>query len=363
MYNHSDTYNSNWKNDIWVVLPKVKKWIEFATDEKIYVSIDVLWEHKTDELCWNPAKIWYKSISNAYDWFPESTVYQRTPWSSFHATGLSFSTNNIEYLYQNWRYNVEKYIPNAPIIWTWNLSCDEVNDDFDADANQCMPKAKPYYCDWSVWKPIWNCSKCWCNEWYKCSIDWYCKQDNILEEYNADTTCENPLTKNIFEKEDVIKEKMEKELWFKKEDYDWIYIIYWNLWSLKDTEEHFMDYKCSHVATLIKAWSNLMMSENSLIKPQNYFIDCSHHENASHAFWFYQDIWWHDMVHEVLHRFWAADVYETWLALWYKSDREKALELDSKADESIMWNNHRSCMDEVSQKHTSENNPCSESEL
>jgi hypothetical protein len=52
------------------------------------------------------------------------------------------------------------------------------------------------------------------------------------------------------------------------------------------------------------------------------------------------------MVHEILHRFGAVDVYDTGLHFGVQSSRAEALAIDPRTDESIMGTELRpSCMD------------------
>ena len=303
IYNTPDTYNPNWKNDIGEIIPKTEKGLREVTDNKINVSIEILGEVQTDIYCWNPPKIGlkYKSPDGIFDSgriFTGKIFYDVLPGSSLGTLGDK----------SEWTY------PGKLL----ELDCDRCKTEIKGEDS------------------------------FMVSID-----------------CESQGSKE--NKPYLLKEQISKELniklvkfhgFDKFEGYDGVFIVFGRLGRPLDSEERFLEWFCSGMYSRVEATSGFLFSENSLIEPNNYFIDCTkfaYNENnctqEGKCHGLYQKVGWHTIVHEILHQFGAVDIYNTGTDLRestenIKTNREKALERDSRAKESIMGDDSKNCIEE-----------------
>lgn len=173
--------------------------------------------------------------------------------------------------------------------------------------------------------------------------------------------CDNILSySNLWEtnKLNELKQEISQKLGINFEDYDGVFIIFGKLGQVLSNEsEKNLIYRCSGLAGVIGGYSNLIMGENYI--KSGGLVSCSQVGGTP----YYDKIGWGQMVHEILHRFGTVDIYETGPVFGYdtRENRRKALELDPKADESVMGNEDRDCMEE--DRYEKDGNICTQEEL
>ena len=176
-----------------------------------------------------------------------------------------------------------------------------------------------------------------------------CKNCKIEESDSGLTTvsisCENPLSyDNLFvsNKLDLLNSDISYALGKNLSTYDGIYIVFGKLGTLLPDSTKNLRYRCTTVGGFIGGYSSLIMAENSMLAGGQ--VDCS--QLGGGLLDTYDKAGWQTMVHEIMHRFGAVDTYDTATTFGIVSERQKALEIDPHADESIMGNNAKACIDE-----------------
>ena len=123
--------------------------------------------------------------------------------------------------------------------------------------------------------------------------------------------------------------------------YDSVFVIYGKFGGVDPNEnDKNLIYSCVNLIGNIGGYSNLEFAENELKK--NGVLDCRKFWGRVH----YSAPGWQIIVHEILHRFGAIDIYDTGTVFGIKSEREKALETDPNADQSVMGNRKRVCINQ-----------------
>ena len=150
------------------------------------------------------------------------------------------------------------------------------------------------------------------------------------------------MPKDHFDYLGSIKAKASAQLNFKISDYDDIFVVYGRFGRVDPNEnDKNLMYACRSMVGIISAWSSLEFSENSL--KFNGVTDC---RKINYLMSYYADApGWHTIIHEILHKFGADDVYDTGIVFGLVSSRDLALKIDSNADQSIMGNGKRICAD------------------
>ncbi len=174
-------------------------------------------------------------------------------------------------------------------------------------------------------------------------VESYC--DNCVVDgdlYKMD--CEDGLSpSNLWESDRLsrLNQQISQELGFNFDDYDGVFIVFGKLGhTLPDESNINLQYLCSTFSRgVIGGYSNLIMAENSI--KSGGLTDCGSLNTIST----YERTGWHMMVHEILHRFGAVDVYDTGTVFGYDPSfyRNRARLIDPKTDESIMGNEEREC--------------------
>jgi hypothetical protein len=282
VYNSPETYNPNWKGNIDKILYKTEKGIEKSLFNKVDTSIEILGEVQTNNFCWNPAKI-------GVEYKTEDTVFKsgnvllgQIFYSLCPASG--FGESGIYFL--------------GKIL---NIDCPN----------------------------------------YKVETE----DNGEVTENTISIDCENALTyDNLWKsnKLQLLNNQISLELEIDFNDYDGVFVIFGNLGVPHSTDKKFLDFKCNVLQGYIGGYSNLIMAENMIMEPYDYFVDCRK-LNGDFAGSHYMGVGWHILVHEILHRFGAKDVYNTGTTFGIRSYRDGALRIDPRTDESIMGNNHKTC--------------------
>jgi len=339
VYDSSQTRNPDWHTQLSVLYPKIEHAVSELTNNKINISIIELGEVQTDTFCWTPPTIGVKLLSS------DGTIsYDVCPGSGFSFMGtdyprgvtileLNCSRSTVE--------EVKKVMSNQG-----EITCDSGITDWETAPNQCNVKFKGFYCDGSTGNLVLDCQKCGCSDGMLCNEDGGC--DSFLgKSYKVAMNCENALPNSTVrgEKQQQLENEISQKLNFQFSDYDGIFVIFGSFGPPLDTEERFLSYKCSGIYPYIGGYSTLEMAENAILEPVSYLVNCSQLNTQSHMESFYLKVGWHTMVHEILHRFGAVDVYETGSVFGITTYRDEALKIDSRTDESIMGDDLKSCMD------------------
>lgn len=172
----------------------------------------------------------------------------------------------------------------------------------------------------------------------KCGIE--AEGDYTIVRINSNKA---PDYKNLWQsnKLSLLNQEISQKLNINFSDYSGVVIVFGRLGRPLDTDPKYLQWYCSGARSQLDGYSNLIMSENSLIEPTNYLIDCGTAKKGMSVY--YQKVGWHTLVHEILHRFGTVDIYETGFVFGIKSEREKALAVDPLADQSIMGNDKQPC--------------------
>src|SRR3989339_1078257 len=315
VYSSEETYNPNWRVDLGKVLPKVENSLTNVSDGRIQPSIEILGEVKTDVFEWNPAEIGIKlenclkKIENPDE--PNqrvvfencNVIYDQLPNSVFAVSSTNFAST---------RKKIEENGKQLLEISEWRI--------VQLECSECVIETKDETEEINTLFPDDN---------YESYVETIVKMNS-----EKTLTSENLFNTNKLE---MLKTEIEGNLKIDYNNYDGVFIVFGKLGRPLSTDRHFLEWACSGIHSSIGGYSNLIMSENFLMEPDNYFIDCrslnpSDEFGSSH----YLKVGWHQMVHEVLHRLGAVDIYVTGPMFGIRSDREKALEIDTRADESVM---------------------------
>lgn len=163
-------------------------------------------------------------------------------------------------------------------------------------------------------------------------IENYCDKC-ILEGNYYKINCSKPFPSDT---NSQINGQASRELNFSYGDYDGVFMIFGRMAHVLPNSDEELNYRCNYMIPSLRGYSDLAMGENSILS--GGLINCSKFNKPS----YYAGIGWHGMVHELLHRFGTIDVYEYG---GNNASRMRALEIDPRADESVMGNDYKSCME------------------
>jgi hypothetical protein len=139
-----------------------------------------------------------------------------------------------------------------------------------------------------------------------------------------------------------LKQIASKDLGFDLTYYDDIFVIYGRFGRVDpNRNDRNLYYACGNVEGVIGGWSSLEFSENSLLF--NGVTDCEKIHSGLKTK--YDAPGWQIGVHEILHEFGAVDIYDTGLTFGLSSRKEIALNIDPRAEESVMGDRKRTCVD------------------
>ena len=336
IYSDEENYNPSWEKEFIEIIKKVEQATNEISDKRLNISIQLIGESKTEVFSWNPAKLGVRC----------DNVYYPLPGSSFDSISTEYSCESIEVLDCD-KCKLERV--KIPAISEGNKTCSLGVKDWETPAKQCNLNFKPFFCNGGTGELIVDCTRCGCDQEYYCDkVSGKCKAKGYenLKDYRVFIDRENSLySKNFWGINTPLTElnpEIENKLNFKFEDYDGVFIIFGRLGTPSPEETHFYDYKCWVADGIIGGYSNLMMGEDSIMS--GGLIDCEKFGPKGTNEKFYYKTGWHTMVHEILHRLGAVDVYETGTTFGIISEREKSLIIDPRTDESIMGNDEKKCM-------------------
>jgi len=298
VYEGDDTYNPDWREGAEFQIEKFTEGLLEVSNRKLRVDVDILGEYKTDLVCWNRGDKTFIELERDGDLFLD-----KLPGSDFDVFRKIF-------VYEDAKTNIE----------ILKLDCD------------------------------------------KCSPFEQFKEGDVTKLF-VDLECDNALMPmEHFQFLDAIKQNAASQLGFDSEDYDEIIVVYGRFGRLDpDGDENTIYGLCGPFGdNTISGYANLEFAENNL--NHKGIVDCRELRRESKYFNVYtrksevkySAPGWHSLVHEVLHRFHTKDVYDTGFVFGIKSDRSIALEVDPNADQSIMGNKERLCVDQ---------NECTQEEL
>jgi hypothetical protein len=172
--------------------------------------------------------------------------------------------------------------------------------------------------------------------------------DDVGEHYAID--CSSPLAdyENLFSTGKIGKlhQEISNELSINYNDYAGMFVIF-GKFGIDTRDTRYLEFTCTTGFPETGGYSVLIMAENAITNV--YYEDCSQFNNLGAELGAYLQPGWHRMVHEILHRIGAVDIYSTGFSHGTKSYRDKALEVDPRADESIMGDSIRPlCMEDAS---------------
>lgn len=193
-------------------------------------------------------------------------------------------------------------------------------------------------------------------------VETYC--DNcILEDDIYQIDCENDLSySNLWtsDKQARLNQQISEELNFNFDDYDGVFVIFGKLGHILPQEDSKnLEYRCITYEAIIGGYSNLIMAENSI--KSGGLIQCDTSDVMTTPY--YDSMGWKKMVHEVLHRFGAVDVYDTGSVFGYDPSfyRNRARLIDPRTDESVMGNEEMECIEEGG--YEKDGNICTQQQL
>ncbi|MDO8516915.1 MAG: hypothetical protein Q7S33_02215 [Nanoarchaeota archaeon] len=358
VYNNKDTYNSNWKGEFEEINKKVEKGIKESTNNKINASITILGEVKTDNFCWNPARIGV--ICQKDNSSSNNIYYDKLPDSSFVGGEPTLYCNSIKFIdCENCKAELVKKEESS----YGNKICNKGDEKWETMPGKCNSNFKTFYCDGSTGNLTIDCTLCGCENNLICDeYSGRCMNSLDNKLYKIKSDCENPLYQtSLFEsyRFGLLKEQISSELNFNFENYDGIFIIIGNYGYPLKNDPLFLEWDCNKGFgyPIIGGYSNLVMAEN-FIKSDGGLIDCSTTHNKRLS---YEARGWHSMVHEILHKLGALDVYDTGTAFGLENEKKEASIMDLRINESIMGNNFKSCMEDGNLEK--DDNVCTNQEL
>ena len=181
-------------------------------------------------------------------------------------------------------------------------------------------------------------------------IDWtlvesYCNnciiEDGVWKSSASNLLCSNQFRSAHLEE---LNQQISQTLSFDFSDYDGVFVIFGKLGKILPNEDNKnLIYRCDVGEGVIGGYGDLTMAENSI--KSGGLVDC--HLLDPNRFGFYDHMGWHFMVHEILHRFGAVDVYDTGTIFGYDPSfyRNRARMIDPLTDTSIMGNGDLLCSD------------------
>jgi len=348
VYDDASTYNPNWKNEFEIIDSKVVNFIKDVTNDKVDPSIDILGEVQTNLFCWNPATAGIKCFYSG-DLFN----YIRLPGSSFCGDSMDLDCEKIE-VSDCPKCKIEQI--QKPEMGEGNLVCSF--GDSVTLPGECNSQFKPFICDGSTGNLVLDCTLCGCDEGQFCNeISGRCVSSPLTKNYLVSVDCG---TSSFLDIDNLgLSEEISNKLSINFDDYDGVFLIFGKFGQiLPDESDINLKYRCQGIAGVIGGYSNLIMVENSI--KSGGLILC----DTIGGIPFYDKTGWHAMVHEILHRFGAVDIYDTGTSLIgydVSFDQKRARLIDSKADESIMGNEDRECIDEGG--YEIDGNICTKEEL
>lgn len=144
---------------------------------------------------------------------------------------------------------------------------------------------------------------------------------------------------NLNNRLSLLNSELESKLSFKFSDYDGVLVLFGKLGKVLPGEsQEALAHRCYlQIEGSIGGFSTLIFSGNNMLSGGP--IICPRGVTL------YDEAGWHTIVHEILHRFGAVDVYDLPLGHeGFKSYKQEALAVDPKTDESVMGNNDRTCI-------------------
>lgn len=294
IYYDQDTYNSNWKIKIKELLNKAVSSLKTLTNNKIDASYDIFGEVQVNTFCWNPAIIGFtlKEKVTILGKEIEDILYKPLPGSSFRNSATGY------YPY----YKDEQTESNVEMI-----------------KNTCK-----------------NC------------IITRTRDDPNYKENTISIACANNLadTSKVYQLEQELIQKLR----FNIDNYDIILIIFGKVGTVLPIDKESIKYRCSTVSSVIGGQffspNIIIAGENSLLAGGT--IDCLA-KGLIEGFPKIQEYYgWHIIVHEILHLLGAKDHYETYLTFGLTSHPEEARKYDSKANECVMSNELKPCLEDYS---------------
>ncbi len=337
VFTDQNNYNPAWRTDFSSIGTKVIQGIANSTNGKIIADINILGEVRTDIFCWNPAKLGVKCNKHG-----GNATYSPSPGSSFMIdSGIQFctsvDTNNCN--------NCSVKLLQKPESGVGDKNCNvgQGSAGLETPANQCN---QGLYCDGITGQLVADCTKCGCPNDNACdSYSGQCSFHSDEKAYVISIGCNNTLDfHNLWQtsKLDELNRQISTDLGFNFQDYNGVFIIFGRLGIPLMTESHFYDYKCITGDAIIGGYSNLIMGEDSI--KSGGIVDCKTYGPPGASQNFYYRTGWHLLVHEILHRLGAVDVYDTGTAFGIYTQRDLALLIDSNANQSIMGDDAPSCM-------------------
>ncbi|MDD4083618.1 MAG: hypothetical protein PHD05_09580 [Sphaerochaetaceae bacterium] len=333
IYTDQNNYNSSWRPEFEDILEKVEESVNSITESKVSAKFDILGESRVDTFVWNPAKIGIRC----------DDTYFPALGSSFLAVSNQYHCKSIEAINcPNCKIELTQIIP----ISNGNIICNEGEPVLETAPGQCNPEIKPFICDGNSGKLVIDCTQCGCDQGNTCDeISGNCKSNDVnLTDYSVTYVPNNSLSYQSLwsSKLGDLQIEIEDELNFSFSDYNKVFIIFGRLGTPLMSEPYFYDYKCKVLDGIIGGYSNLIMGEDSI--KSGGLVDCETFGPFGYNQKFYYKEGWHAITHEILHNIGAVDVYDTGLAFGITSEKEKALKIDSRANESIMGDDERLCM-------------------
>jgi hypothetical protein len=331
IYESQNTYNSNWQQNLEEDFLKTYKTLLDLTNNRINYSFDILGEMKTTEFCWNPAFLGINQTQEI----------------------ISINITNNEIISQE-SINIISPLPgsgfgtNTQVIDSTkrkegNLFKIERPKDLKLDCPSCKIYYKNRTEEFQELFPEKNFIDV--NTTY---IEIDCINNVVEQKFNS----------SLLEE---LKLRASNELNFDLEGYDEIIVIFGNLGRILPRESEINHkFRCKTAIGFIGGYSSLIFAENEL-KSEGDFVECIEDSYSGNTW--YEPTGWHILVHEFLHHFGAVDIYDTGTIFGYNSpayNRQKALEIDSRADESVMGNSDRACKQLTQETKKDE---CSNSEI
>ncbi len=349
VYDDESTYNPDWENEFEVINSKVLNSIKTTTNNRVNPSMEILGEVQSDLFCWNPATAGVKCYNG------DSFIYSRLPGSSFGDNDFDIDCERIELTEDCPKCKIEEITrlemgEGDIICYPGNLY------GFETLPGECNNQFKTFLCDGSTGTLILDCTRCGCEEGQFCNeVSGMCVSNPLINNYRVSVDCGDYSFLGVDNL--GLNEEISDKLSINFDDYDGVFLIFGKFGHvLPDENDINLRYRCGVLSGAIGGYSNLIMAENSI--KSGGLIPCD--------IWgvpFYDKMGWHMMVHEILHRFGAVDIYDTGTTFGYDTSfyRNRARLIDSRADESIMGNEDRECIDEGG--YETDGNICTEEEL